>query len=504
MEFQITNIDISSVQGSYEFENILHEIFLKLIPNFHDISIVSTVKAAPKTSTSSSFILSFLLGLFQNPVMQDVRSIKLTVNITLTIPDYDKPNLGEKPRNQFDSIQMVSAFNKTKDELLLVMSKGERSLFQAQFDSLAQYKSFPNIKLAEISPVLPKTFVTVHLHTPRPTSQPTSMPTCDEGSFAKNMNGTEYNGYGHKLKLPLHCTKCPRGTYTSIGDQVYCIPCPIGFYSDELGLSECKSCLAFYPRYSTHRGMAYCNGYYLQVERYPIVYYFLIPIIITGMLGGFKLAEHKFWHILLWAFVPTYDVVTDFFVIIGTPFENFGYFLSIIIFFNTSTIGFACKLYEMKCKCWIFDLFVPERLQNTTDPFSFLFYVLYCIILMFITVFPFIWLLFGALLFQTKLLAINKVYDMWFGIWTGGITFNQKKNIEVDSELLNESFFSQLISETIPQLILQNMNVVATGGGYSTINILSIFFSCFTALSGLYTFGYHKVLINNSMSSTPN
>jgi hypothetical protein len=105
-----------------------------------------------------------------------------------------------------------------------------------------------------------------------------------------------------------------------------------------------------------------------------------------------------------------------------------------------------------------------------------------------------VWFVFGALLFQTKLLAIGMIHNFWFYVWTLSTTFAQKKNIEVDSEMLNESFFLHLITETIPQLILQTCNNYSSGETLNSAAVASIFFSSYTALSGLFTFGYYHVI----------
>ena len=82
---------------------------------------------------------------------------------------------------------------------------------------------------------------------------------------------------------------------------------------------------------------------------------------------------------------------------------------------------------------------------------------------------------------------------MWFSVWTWGSTFNQKKNIEIDSEILNEAFFVHLVFETIPQLILQTTNSRDSGKPFNSAAIASVAASSYTALSGLYTFFVYKV-----------
>jgi len=194
---------------------------------------------------------------------------------------------------------------------------------------------------------------------------------------------------------------------------------------------------------------------------------------------------------MLWALLPTLDVVTDFFYILTTPFENLLYFALICFFFNAIIFGFAAKLASMKCSCFIFKWVEVDRSSNGLE---FVLRSFFCFLLMCAFVFPMVWFVFGALLFQTKLLAIGMIHNFWFYVWTLSTTFAQKKNIEVDSEMLNESFFLHLITETIPQLILQTCNNYSSGETLNSAAVASIFFSSYTALSGLFTFGYYHVI----------
>lgn len=39
-----------------------------------------------------------------------------------------------------------------------------------------------------------------------------------------------------------HCTKCPRGMYSSAIDSPQCSPCPPGHFTDSLGSCDCQQC----------------------------------------------------------------------------------------------------------------------------------------------------------------------------------------------------------------------------------------------------------------------
>lgn len=61
------------------------------------------------------------------------------------------------------------------------------------------------------------------LHSPRPTSMPTSQPSCGEGSFGN----------------PGNCGPCSPGYYSHPGSST-CIPCPKGKYSSAFGSKQCS------------------------------------------------------------------------------------------------------------------------------------------------------------------------------------------------------------------------------------------------------------------------
>ena len=62
------------------------------------------------------------------------------------------------------------------------------------------------------------------LHSGSPSSQPTAMPSCGDGSFGS----------------PADCGPCSPGTYTSIGGRSKCTPCEQMFYSDTYGAATCQ------------------------------------------------------------------------------------------------------------------------------------------------------------------------------------------------------------------------------------------------------------------------
>ena len=69
-----------------------------------------------------------------------------------------------------------------------------------------------------------------------------------------------------------------------------------------------------------------------------------------------------------------------------------------------------------------------------------------------------IMLLVGCLLYQTKLLAYTPVWNTYMYLFTGKVNVYDKRGIEYDTSLLNESLLVQLLALSIAQVVLKAIN----------------------------------------------
>jgi hypothetical protein len=254
-------------------------VFKNFLPTLNNFEIISVDGVLLANAASSRHVGPAILQ----------SAVSLTVNITTLVRQYRR-----------NETRLNLEFKTGKTECQRILSGGQFSPFQSYFKLLVTdiASPFSSVTLSSADPEFSKNFYVVNIHSPRPTSTPTTMPTCSVGWFAKDMNGKEYRGMGHELKLPPGCTMCPPGYITSLTDQVKCTPCPSGFFNDEYGASACKSCSVQYPYYSTHPGMSYCNGVFLNVQSKPSAFYSLVVIIFFTLLFAFSLAWRKFLQIV--------------------------------------------------------------------------------------------------------------------------------------------------------------------------------------------------------------
>jgi hypothetical protein len=106
------------------------------------------------------------------------------------------------------------------------------------------------------------------------------------------------------------------------------------------------------------------------------------------------------------------------------------------------------------------------------------------------TIFLLAWLVVGLFLYQTKMLAIGKVWNYWFYTWTQSNEFD--KEINLDATVLNESLFYEFLLETVPQILIQSVNnSLIYNGRLPAISVFSLSMSVFMAINGIYRYGYY-------------
>jgi hypothetical protein len=106
-------------------------------------------------------------------------------------------------------------------------------------------------------------------------------------------------------------------------------------------------------------------------------------------------------------------------------------------------------------------------------------------------------LLVGCFFFQTKLLIYTPVWNTYMYLFTGKTNVFDKRGIDFDTSLLNESFFVQLLLLAIPQVIIKGINntLVANDSAITPVYSLSLSVSVIAAAIGLYRY----IVIHDSM-----
>ena len=111
-----------------------------------------------------------------------------------------------------------------------------------------------------------------------------------------------------------------------------------------------------------------------------------------------------------------------------------------------------------------------------------------------------LWFAIGLFLFATKVMAIRRVHNWWYHVWTG--TDKHDKEVEIDVSLLNEALFAEFIFESLPQMVVQSMNNTLTQL-WNPIGIFSMCLSVAVMLNGLYRYGYYSFWLGYSIQNVP-
>lgn len=99
-------------------------------------------------------------------------------------------------------------------------------------------------------------------------------------------------------------------------------------------------------------------------------------------------------------------------------------------------------------------------------------------------------LLVGCFFFQTKLLIYTPVWNTYMYLFTGKTNVFDKRGIDFDTSLLNESFFVQLLLLAVPQVIIKGINntLVANDSAITPVYSLSLSVSVIAVAIWLYRY----------------
>ena len=323
------------------------------------------------------------------------------------------------------------------------------------------------------------------------------------------------------------CSKCAAGKFASLLDSDSCIDCPAGTYSDTQGAASCQPCPG--ASYSVYPGSTSCEAYYINAPQSVYVTVFVLSAVaylsLVALSGGSPLV------ILAFSAVPYLDIYSDMLYIMTNTFFDLGLLVTIILVFALANCRFVYDLLYLRRAYPAMQEFPGRYLVGSNmlwlghdsgrplvngkrhrwsheghDSIDKLlqFYLLWIYLIMLqmlyvVLLYPLwivvysaflvFWFGVGLFLFQTKLIAVGRLRNVWFSTWTQSDAFSIETSIDVG--VLHESTFYQFILETAPQLLLQITNGALSNSISSPPSVISITFSVLIAVNGLYHFGYY-------------
>jgi len=223
--------------------------------------------------------------------------------------------------------------------------------------------------------------------------------------------------------------------------------------------------------------------------------------------------------LLLYTTLPLIDNLTDFLFIISNVFYNFPILIGFAFFFILPNLLFFKLLREKKAYPRLYLLPMPacllldsyntrlKRLQGILLAAPF--YLVNSPVLL-----P--QLLIGFFFYSTKAFSVKQVANLWLQLWTGDLfgkdgteaaARRDAMNADaarrpIDEQVLNESVLAHTVLETFPLLLFSVVNNSYLGT-WNTLSIVSISFSVFNAVSGIWRYVYFRLYLGIDMSDIP-
>ena len=297
---------------------------------------------------------------------------------------------------------------------------------------------------------------TVIVHSSKPTSTPTSQPSCGTGS--------EIDGDG--------CRYCGPGYITPIYNTESCIPCPVGFYATGMRNFECTQCS--YPWTTVFEGSASCEALGFDVN-YTFIFSLLGVLVLLFFIALSMAGEARYVAFLMMSF-PALDILTDLIYLASSKYYNIYLIIPGFFFTFAPNFIFMAKLYEVKAYCGLFLDYYPifwfqndrrvwwihdhykEDLWWLLVPVQLVLCLSYTLWILLVLPFFVFWFVLGIYFFQAKCLSVTPLRNIWYRVWTGTNDYDTDPLLLVDPAVLNESLFAEFLGETLPQLIVQSIN----------------------------------------------
>lgn len=275
-------------------------------------------------------------------------------------------------------------------------------------DMQQQNTLLQNSSLSDIE-VLFSPCATYIVHSARPSSTPTAMPSCGTGSY----------------EMGSGCGPCPAGYYSDVFNAMHCEPCPMNYYSTG-GAEECVPCPGLTA--NIHPGSADCPAYSLKAPpyAYPVVAVMLALILVASLAKADYL---NLPSMFVMSFFPFVDVVSDLSYLTYNTFYRESLLALCFVFLFAPTTFFAYSVFETKRAppkpfginyIWLWldnhqPTFQNEPIleniskDNLTVNYLALLFLIPCqaIYLVFAVAFTVVWFVFGYFLYMCKVLSIG-------------------------------------------------------------------------------------------------
>jgi len=203
------------------------------------------------------------------------------------------------------------------------------------------------------------------------------------------------------------------------------------------------------------------------------------------------------------AFFPALDFLSDLVYILTSKFNNIGVFLASVFFFVLPMFMFMRQLMRHRAYIHFYLVRVPKALQLADyDNIPKLIYGFMVHLPFYILNLPTIFPLFlaGHFLYCAKLIPLSNVSNVWLRFYTGRRDHDSRSSIIVN--LLQESIFEEIVTESLPQLIIQAVNQTLNKE-WTTLGFASMFMSSAMALNGVYRFLYFFLMKKIPIKDVP-
>lgn len=194
--------------------------------------------------------------------------------------------------------------------------------------------------------------------------------------------------------------------------------------------------------------------------------------------------------------IPVMDTYTDMIFILTNEFVSKGLLISSILAFCLPNLMLLHLLYKRNALWPAIAISKPTCL-DFGDVANIYIAAPSCILLspiMFLNACTCLFkLLVGMFLFATKSLCIGNVANWWFKWWTGND--DHEMDEAIDTEILNESLYIEIVCETLPQVFIQlynNYKLDPNIAEWSAVSQFSLMLSFMNTLNGVYQFVYFK------------
>jgi hypothetical protein len=361
-----------------------------------------------------------------------------------------------------------------------------------------------------------------------PSSAPTSMPSCGEGS---ELTSDE-------------CSPCSTGTYrdtNAIHKGRSCRECAIDTYAPYEGMDYCEDCS--YPWATLTEGSDTCDALTLGAE--PTLGYAVYAVMAVTYFAQIYFAKRDRWATAIFTGGPAADFASDVVYVMQVKFYDKYVFAAGLIVLFLSSLSFINHLRKIRATPGFFVAFPGYYVFNSViflsshryAPFidgkpapgdfkrhddlmkvtAFIFLWILCVVAQAIWLVLFgiwcilhcIWwipvLIFGMFFYQLKAVCVKRIWNIWIWLWTLDPKKFQKSIQETDTDagLLNESIMTEFFLESIPQLLLQGLNNTATDQWDEWFTIASFSFSLGMVVNSIYRFGYYVFVMENSVDEVP-